>query len=152
MSAGHDRGAALVRGAGVRGRKSAPPARSRLDGNHDSSGGDDPGGGPATQTCVAAANRSAYKITMTNSRAFDWSYPMTMARLSIDSWETIFHRSIMMANGTCSPAEYQRMVTEKAAAMQASTVALMTGRGQAAVLAPFLVRARRNAKRLRKTP
>lgn len=83
------------------------------------------------------------------SRAYDWSYPMTMARLSLNSWETIFHRSMMMANGTCSPAEYQRMIMEKAAAVQASTVALMTGGGQAAVMAPFMVRARRNAKRLR---
>jgi hypothetical protein len=99
--------------------------------------------------CVAACIPKAHNETMTNSRAYNWSYPMTMARLSWDSWETIFHRSVMMANGTCSPAEYQRMVMEKSAAMQASTVALMTGRGQAAVLAPFLVRARRNAKRLR---
>jgi hypothetical protein len=39
---------------------------------------------------------------------------------------------------------------EKAAAMQASTMALMTGRGNAAVLAPYLVRSRANARRLRR--
>jgi hypothetical protein len=89
---------------------------------------------------------SIMKTTHSRNR----SLPTTMARLSMASWETIFHRSMMMATGTCSPAEYQRMVAEKAAAMQASTIAMMTGRGQAAMLAPFLVRARGNAKRLRR--
>ena len=73
-----------------------------------------------------------------------------MARLTAASWETIFHRSVMMAQGTCSPAEYQRMVAEKIAAMQASALALMTGRGTAAVMAPYLKRTRANAKRLRR--
>ena len=73
-----------------------------------------------------------------------------MARLAAASWETIFRRTLMMAQGTCSPAEYHRMATEKMAAMQLSTAALMTGRGDAAILAPFVVRARANAKRLRR--
>ena len=77
--------------------------------------------------------------------------PSMMTQLTLASWETIYHRTLMMAQGTCSPAEYQRMVTEKAAAMQASTLALMTGRGNAAVVAPYLVRSRANAKRLRRT-
>ncbi len=72
-----------------------------------------------------------------------------MTQLTLSSWETIFHRSVMMALGTCSVAEYQRMVTEKAAALQASTFALMTGRGNAAALAPYLVRSKANARRLR---
>jgi len=72
-----------------------------------------------------------------------------MTELTLSSWETIFHRCMMMAQGTCSAAEYQRMVMEKAAAMQASTAALMTGRGHAAVVAPYLVRSRANARRLR---
>jgi hypothetical protein len=76
--------------------------------------------------------------------------PAMMTQLAMSSWETIFHRSLMMAQGTCSPAEYQRMVMEKAAAMQASTLALMTGRGHAAALAPYLVRSRANARRLRR--
>jgi hypothetical protein len=42
------------------------------------------------------------------------------------------------------------MVAEKVAAMQASTLALMTGRGAAAVMAPYLTRTRANAKRLRR--
>jgi len=77
--------------------------------------------------------------------------PAMMTQLAFASWETIYHRTLMMAQGTCSAAEYQRMVMEKAAAMQASTIAMMTGRGHAAVLAPYLVRSRANAKRLRRT-
>jgi hypothetical protein len=84
------------------------------------------------------------------ARGSSLSLPIDMARLTAASWETIFHRSVMMAQGTCSPAEYQRMVAEKIAAMQASTLALMTGRGTAAVMAPYLNRTRANAKRLRR--
>ena len=73
-----------------------------------------------------------------------------MTQLTLSSLETIFHRSMMMAQGTCSAAEYQRMVMEKAAAMQASAVALMTGRGNAAALVPYLVRSSANARRLRR--
>jgi Na+/glutamate symporter len=79
------------------------------------------------------------------------NFPAMMTQLTLSSWETIFHRSMMMAQGTCSIAEYQRMVMEKTAAMQASTMALMTGRGNAAALAPYLVRSRANARRLRRT-
>jgi hypothetical protein len=76
--------------------------------------------------------------------------PAMMTELTLASWETIYRRTAMMAQGTCSAAEYQRMVMEKAAAMQASTFALMTGRGNAAALAPYLIRSRANAKRLRR--
>lgn len=76
--------------------------------------------------------------------------PTMMTQLTLASWETIYHRTLMMALGTCSAAEYQRMVMEKAAAMQASTLALMTGRGHEAALAPYLVRSRANARRLRR--
>jgi hypothetical protein len=75
---------------------------------------------------------------------------MMMAELTMASWETIFHRSVMMAQGTCSALEYQRMMSEKAAAMQAAAAAMITGKGEAAVIAPFLTRARANAKRLRR--
>lgn len=74
-----------------------------------------------------------------------------MARLTAASWETILRRSLMMAQGRCSPAEYRRMAAEKVAAMQISTAALMSGRGHAAVLAPFVKRTRANVKRLRRT-
>jgi hypothetical protein len=75
--------------------------------------------------------------------------PAMVTQLTFSSWETIYRRSLMMAQGTCSVAEYQRMVMEKAAAMQASTLALVTGRGGAAAVAPYLVRSRANARRLR---
>jgi hypothetical protein len=54
-----------------------------------------------------------------------------------------------MAQGTCTPAEYRRMTAEKVVAAQMSMAALMSGRGQAAVLAPFVNRTRANVKRLR---
>jgi hypothetical protein len=73
-----------------------------------------------------------------------------MARLTTASWETIFHRSLLIAQGTCSGAEYQRMALEKAAAAQRSITALMTGAHPAAVISPYLTRARANAKRLRR--
>ena len=70
--------------------------------------------------------------------------------MTLASWETIYHRSILMAQGACSAAEYQRMVMEKAAAWQASSLALLTGRGKEAVLKPYLFRSRANARRLRR--
>jgi hypothetical protein len=79
-----------------------------------------------------------------------FALPMMMARLTAASWETIFHRGTLMAKGTCSAAEYQRMGMEKAAAAQLSMMALMTGKTPAAVVAPYLSRARANAKRLRR--
>jgi hypothetical protein len=79
-----------------------------------------------------------------------FAFPLMMARLTAASWETIFHRTAMMANGTCSAAEYQRMVEEKAMAAQHSMMALMTGKSPTAVLAPYANRARANARRLRR--
>jgi hypothetical protein len=79
-----------------------------------------------------------------------FAIPAMMTDLTLASWETIFHRTMMMAQGTCSAAEYQRMAMEKAAAMQKSMTALMTGQGHTAALAPFVTRARANAKRLRR--
>ena len=75
---------------------------------------------------------------------------MMMARLTAASWETILRRTLMMAQGRCSPAEYRRMTAEKAAAVRDSTAALMRGRSKAAVLAPFVDRTRANVKRLRR--
>jgi len=56
------------------------------------------------------------------------TFPLMMAELAMASWETIARRTSMIARGTCSPAEYQRMIIEKAAALQQSAVAAMTGR------------------------
>jgi hypothetical protein len=77
---------------------------------------------------------------------------MTIARLTAASWETVLRRTLLISQGTCSPAEYRRMTAEKVAAMQTSTRALLRGKGQAAMLAPFVSRARTNARRLRQKP
>jgi hypothetical protein len=85
------------------------------------------------------------KFTSRRSRAL----PLMMFELMTASWETIARRSLMMAKGTCSPAEYRRMATEKAAALQQSAMAVIFGRGKRAALSPWYKRATANAKRLR---
>ena len=79
-----------------------------------------------------------------------YAFPMAMTMLAVASWETIWRRSFLMAQGRCTLAEYRRMAEEKAVALQVSTAAFISGRGQAAVLAPFVNRARANARRLRR--
>ena len=74
-----------------------------------------------------------------------YAFPMAMTLLAVASWETIWRRSFLMVQGTCTLAEYRRM-----AALQMSTAAFIAGRGQTAVLAPFINRARANARRLRR--
>ena len=78
------------------------------------------------------------------------SLPLMMTELAMASWETIARRSAMIARGALSAAEYQRMVLEKAAALQESAFAMVTGRGKKAALAPWHKRATANAKRLRR--
>ena len=73
----------------------------------------------------------------------------SMVDLAFASWETIFHRTLLMASGTCSAAEYHSMVSEKMAASQASMTVLMAGGSGVAVIAPYLNAASANAKRLR---
>jgi len=84
------------------------------------------------------------------SRRRTRALPLLMAELAMASWETIARRTAMIARGTCTPAEYQRMVAEKAAALQQSAIAVMTGRGKKAMLAPWHKRATANARRLRR--
>jgi hypothetical protein len=76
--------------------------------------------------------------------------PIMMTELVIASWETIAQRTAMIARGACSPAEYQRMIMEKAVAWQQSAMAMMTGRGKKSALAPWHKRAMANARRLRR--
>ncbi len=76
--------------------------------------------------------------------------PMMLAELSLASWETIWRRTSLMAQGACSAAEYQRMMAEKIRAAQISTLAMMTGAGHDAVLRPWHRRATANAQRLRR--
>jgi hypothetical protein len=73
-----------------------------------------------------------------------------MTEMILASWETIARRTLMMAQNSCTPAEYKRMAMEKAAALQRSTFAVMSGRGTRGVLAPWHRRATANAKRLRR--
>ena len=82
-----------------------------------------------------------------------FALPLMMAQLAFASWETIAHRSRMMALGACTPAEYRRMTAEKMRAAEASSMALFRRGGTgaaAAMLSPWLSRARANAKRLRR--
>jgi len=72
--------------------------------------------------------------------------------LALFSWETIARRSWLIAQGTCSAAEYQRMTLEKFTAAYLSSAALLLRpkRGLNAALVPWHRRARANARRLRK--
>jgi hypothetical protein len=101
---------------------------------------------PGTSTAPCA-----YKFMRKHRSNSPFALPMMMARLTAASLETIFHRTTLMATGACSAAEYQRMVTEKSAAAQRSIMAAMTGKTPAAIVSPYLSRARANAKRLRGT-
>jgi hypothetical protein len=79
------------------------------------------------------------------------SLPMAMADLTLASWETIAHRMLLISQNRCSPAEYQRMVSEKAQAAMESSLTMMSGNAQFdSLLAPWLKSATANAKRLRK--
>ena len=79
-----------------------------------------------------------------------FALPIMMTELAMASWETIWHRTALMATGACSAAEYSRMVDEKMRAVQQSGCAFMAGKDTEAVLRPFHRHAVANAKRLRK--
>ena len=76
-----------------------------------------------------------------------------MAELAWASWETIMRRAFMMAQSTCSAAEYQRMIDEKTAATLEMSGLLFSPGGASAetFLMPWHSRAAANAKRLRNT-
>ncbi len=79
--------------------------------------------------------------------------PLLMTNLTLASWETIARRTLLMARDTCSPAEYQRMVREKAEAAMELTMKMISSGGRASLatlMAPWHKRATANAKRLRK--
>jgi hypothetical protein len=77
--------------------------------------------------------------------------PLMMAELTWASWETMARRAWMMADGSCSMAEYRRMVLEKTRAAQRSALLLMLpGVSLAAAIAPWHRPAVANARRLRK--
>ena len=78
--------------------------------------------------------------------------PVLAAELAFASWETIAHRTLLVAQGGCSPAEVRRMAQEKMEAAAESGLRLLAngGRLDAAALAPWHRRAVANARRLRK--
>ena len=87
---------------------------------------------------------------MASASGSAFSFPFMMAEMALASWETILHRTALMATGACTALEYERMLSEKMMAVQLSGVALMTGQAPEAVLRPFHQRATANAKRLRR--
>jgi hypothetical protein len=84
-----------------------------------------------------------------NLFASQFALPLMWTELAVASWETVWHRTALMATGECSIAEYNRMVNEKMRAVQLSSAALMRGQNAEDVLRPFHKRATANAKRLR---
>ncbi len=78
-----------------------------------------------------------------------FAVPMMFAELAIASWETVWHRTALIATGACTTGEYERMVHEKMQAMQQASIALLTGQGTETVLRPFHKKATANARRLR---
>lgn len=81
------------------------------------------------------------------------SLPLAMTDLTLASWETIARRMLLISQNQCSPAEYQRMVSEKAMAAMSTGLTFFSSFGQASMtslLAPWLSGANANVKRLRK--
>ena len=80
--------------------------------------------------------------------------PLMMTELAMASWETIAHRSLLIAQGTCSAAEWQRMVAEKAKAAERSLAAMLAAPfdqdAMANAMAPWHRAAKANAARLRR--
>jgi len=72
-----------------------------------------------------------------------------MAELAWASWETIVRRTVMIAQSTCSAAEYQCMLDEKTAATLEIGGLLFSS--AEALLTPWHSRATANATRLRGT-
>jgi len=85
-----------------------------------------------------------------NLFAAPFALPIMWTELAIASWETVWHRTTLMASGECSLAEYERMVAEKMKAAYLSGLALAAGKDAQAVLRPYHRGATANAKRLRK--
>jgi hypothetical protein len=77
------------------------------------------------------------------------AFPKMMAQLTLASWETVWHRIVLMGQGACTISEYQLMASEKVEALQLSTLALLTGCSQEEIVTPYLERAQNNASRLR---
>ena len=53
--------------------------------------------------------------------------PLMLAELSLGSWETISRRTLLIAQRTCSPREYTRMVAENVAATSETAAVTIYG-------------------------
>lgn len=76
-----------------------------------------------------------------------------MADLTLASWETLAHRTMLIAQNKCSQEEYQRMILEKAEAATESAITFFFSGGLASIdelMAPWKSRVAANARRLRK--
>jgi hypothetical protein len=71
------------------------------------------------------------------------------AELAWASWEMVGRRTMMMAQSTCSPAEYRRILNEKAALEIGGRLFSPNRASAEAFLTPWHSRATANAKRLR---
>ena len=78
-----------------------------------------------------------------------FALPLLFAELAAASWETVWHRTALMATGACTHDEYERMVHEKMHAVQQASLALMSGQNTETVMRPFHLKAMANARRLR---
>jgi hypothetical protein len=58
------------------------------------------------------------------------SLPIMMTDLMFASWETVALRALLIAENKCSPAEYSRMLSEKAEAAAATGLALISSGGR----------------------
>ena len=110
-----------------------------------------------TDVARKAFNRGDYqKVSVMKGRKHRQrsSLAVMMSDLILASWETIARRSLLILQNDCSPAEYRRMVNEKAEAASRSAARLVSGSSGRAtmtsLLAPWHSRAIANARRLRK--
>jgi hypothetical protein len=78
--------------------------------------------------------------------------PFQFFTFGLSSAEVIARRTALMLKGTCTPAEYGRMVGEKASLGLATALRLSSGRmpGADALLAPWRSAVGANVKRLRR--
>ncbi len=81
------------------------------------------------------------------------SLTLSIADLTLASWETLARRTMLIAQNKCPPEEYQRMILEKAEAATESAMTFFFSGGLASIdelMAPWKSRVTANARRLRK--
>ena len=72
---------------------------------------------------------------MTDLFSDAFALPIMWTELAVASWETVWHRTALMASGACTQAEYERMVPRKDAGdavVRGGIVGRAPGRGRAA--------------------